>query len=208
MKLRIPRLELPLPLIQRGSIASKLQSAFGLKGASAAPSMGDVVHPVVIAEDLSRGESWDAGVGTDKPSGGSQQFTPTVGTWAEISLNNPTGSNIVALVRQIRMTASVNSTFWITTNPVAGAATPGNLAEFTDSRLGFQPPVLFLGADSNASAPAYNPALAHFAVGSTIMAVYECQIVLAPGSVIRVGNSNSNAVVTVGFDWVEHVQAA
>lgn len=208
MRIRSPRFEGPLPLIQRGSIVTKLQAALGLKGKTAAPQLGDIVHPVVITEDLSRGESWDAGVSTDKPAGGSVLFTPTVGTWAEITLNNPAGSNIVGLVRQIRMTGSVNSTFWVSAVPVPGAVTPGPPAQFIDSRLGFAPPVLFLGNDSNAFAPAYSPALAHFAVGSTIMAIYECQIVLAPGSSIRVGNSNTNTVVGIGFDWVEHAQSA
>lgn len=48
----------PAPLIQTGNVAEKLVAAFGLKGRSIAPSLGDVVHPVAIVDDQANPSWW------------------------------------------------------------------------------------------------------------------------------------------------------
>ncbi len=47
------------PLIQTGNVSEKLVAAFGARGRSISPTLGDVVHPVAILENLADPSWWE-----------------------------------------------------------------------------------------------------------------------------------------------------
>lgn len=206
MRIRFGRFELPLPLVEHGGIAQKLQGALGIHGRTAAPQLGDVIHPVVMVEDLSRGETLWSTPAVDRPCAGGDEFDPGAGVYAQIGLSNPAGSATICRVHGIHLTGGGSGVFWIFPIPVGNSlGTPsGANTSFRDFRLLAGKPQAYLTADAMAFAPNENPALAILPVSSSLYANYDADIILPPGSGVAAHYSVLAGIARVSFDWIEH----
>lgn len=205
---RLPRIRSPFsrqmagqPTIQTGNVAQKLIQALGIHGKVAAPSLGDLVHPVVLVEDLTRA-SWYA-QGVDRPAAGANVLTPTVGQFQAWALCNLPGSGVVALIEEVGFwNATVTNVFVSLSQTMPGTASP--TVFFRDTQLlNAAAPALVMRSDSLA-APGSGLLLRAGNTSTTnIQYLERPNLVLGPGWCLRVDSQTVSQSLGVHFKWRE-----
>ena len=187
------------PTIQVGSVMQKLVSALGIHGKVASPTLGDLVHPVVIIEDISR-DSWYAG-GAERIAGGAAESQGAALQFAALQLLNPVGSLAVAFVDSVSIRTAVTSAFWIDGGTAQLASAVAASTRFRDTRSSGTP-VMTIRSESLAALTTTGPFQTGNA-GSNTTILIPTDYILQPGDAITVKMVVVAGLLGVAFKWRE-----
>jgi hypothetical protein len=198
--------DVPPGLIQTGNVATRLIAAFGIKGKVVSPRLGDLLHPVVLVEDLTR-------PGNVAKAPTNKTFS-AVGNIAAVALqggifviNNPLTSGVVC--RVVRVVGSAVLTAECNVGIADTAALPAtNENEFPhDNRnLAITPIGALSGTDatlrivnifSNERIPANGT--------RDFFPSFTEPFVLNPGSAFGIQSATVNQGIIFGITWTEYV---
>jgi len=192
----------PAPLIQSSGITQKLIAAFNIKGKSITPTLGDILQPVVIVEDLVR-SSW-FNQATERPAGGGVlTFAPTAGEFGSVQIFNPVGSGVKIIVDTVFVAIGTGATAFALRQSSTALPTLVALAS------NWRDPTVLVGAPAteirtNTSAGASGGSI----VGAGVMPVnqslpYNIAGIYGPGQGLTVASQTVTNALTVGFLWRE-----
>jgi len=192
-------------LIQRGDIANRLIRRFGLKQRSPAPELNRSVQPVVIVDDIR--ESTEYEFRTSRHCMGSVSVGALAANNSQVSLKNPTGSGIIARVRQLWISSEALSRPAVLLNQGTLTTLFGSTVKaFLDSRLGIATsgvPICQLRSLQSVAAPGPQLLDDHFLLAATVRLLPHVQIILNPGDQLTVHNQTLNASIFATYYWVE-----
>jgi len=189
-------------VIQRGNIGQKLISAFGLHGKTTSPVVGDVVHPVVIVENITAA-NWFTAL-AERPCMAGNFLTPTVGQFQSYQLFNPLNSGVIAILDQVDLMASATSTVFMGIGQVALATTFPALFRDTLNFPTGTPACVPRSADLVAAG--FGSTFESAILSSTIAAHFELGIILAPGWGVRFDLQTATNAFHCGMRWRERFQ--
>ena len=193
----------PAPLIQTGNVGIKLIEAFQIKGKSIAPTLGDVIHPVVVVEDLVS-SSWYNQI-VERPCGGGTEFVPTVGQFASIEIFNPPTSGVVAIVDKFLVTPSGPSG-WLAVPDLNNPGTVVPAVNTYRDTIHFPPaqrPACDIRTKTSVALPGANTILQGRVAATVQTLVENVGMILGPGSLLAIYLNVVTLTTTVSFNWRE-----
>jgi hypothetical protein len=189
-----------LPTIQHGAITQDLHNALGIHGSSIAPSLGDVIHPVIVVKDLSV-DSWYASGQSDKPCSAGGTLVAAAGNMPFVQLFNP-HRDLVVIVDYVMVSCTTNQQV-----NLFGITSPGTLSPQSpahrDFRSAGQPGCqLFLDTPVVAAPPTNQLAI----VGAPVAGATQCPIRFVFGFNQGLGLTIAVAAATLNWhiSWREH----
>jgi len=98
----------PPGLIQTGDIERRLRSAYGIRGKSVTPRLGDQLHPVTVVDDLAHPDWYDP---TDiKRAWFFVTVAPVAGQLGLLTIANPLGSGTLIFLESCHFIGAANAT--------------------------------------------------------------------------------------------------
>jgi hypothetical protein len=191
------------PLIQKGNITSKLIAALGVHGKVAAPELGELVHPVVMVEDLTKASWYNQEI--ERPAFASNIATPTAGQFQAWVLNNPIASGVVAIVDSLTFwIANASNAVNVSLSNIAPTGAVSPVTHFRDTLLlPNQTPACQMINESNVAIPG-GFALYILSTSSTNLAIDRAPgVILAPGWSLRIDGQLASAPLAATFLWRE-----
>lgn len=187
------------PTIQTPQIAKKLIQALDIHGKVAAPSLGDLIHPVIVVEDVSR-DSWYT-LSSDLPCGGAAEIGPAAGESAIVQLFNAS-NNTIAIVDRLVFAPGGTLAAWIATETTQRAAFLVGQSRYRDTRLAGVP-ACGVCVDHPVGVPGITSPIAAVNGGTVSAQTVDLGYVLNPGQGISVIGITLGILSRVGFFWRE-----
>jgi hypothetical protein len=186
-------------IVQNPTLWQKLTRAFSVKGQHVTPELGSTIHPVVIAEDLTRASRYEI---IERPCADGVVCAASVGNVSPIGLVNLAGSGVLALV-----------TFVSFSHPAAGQyvnvdfraqALSFSNAKFLDKRLTGIP---VCGLSAIPAAAATIPMQRYLTTAGVEFTLPDLQalgpIVLPPGFILMFEPTTVNQQFVLNARWLE-----
>lgn len=179
-------------LIQRADLNQRLTKALEIKGhKSPIRTLGSVVGPVVVVEDLTKQAEWVTP--TERRLASSVDILPVVGQNGILAIQNPVASGVIAIVTAVTAFGQTSAQLWTfgLVNPANIPATPANLF-FLDRRIPGAPTVRAFSGTS-ATLDIVNPYLMVQASNAIATPFYSVEgIVIQPGDAFGIQCNAAN----------------
>lgn len=176
-----------------------MQKLLSMKGAASLVTLSDelfVAFPLFNGAENRYLEAWDTWIGNSLQSA-------SVGNVDVFRLSNPSGSNVIAVVEQLIITAAATDTYFISSASNAAFGTTDASASQLDSR-GRSNPTLILS--HNAQASSITGGLRIQNPQNTIFSLIQNEnqeMPILPGFAITVSGVNANQTEQVAWQWRE-----
>lgn len=188
----------PRSTIQTGNIERRLRAAYGIKGKSVVPNLGDQLHPVTVIDDLAHPLWYDE---TDiRRSFSSHLVAPVVGQSGYVTIVNPAGSGVLIFLESAWVIGAAGASL---IGRLTGAEPAGVEVGFHyDDRLGLFTTATRLRSGTNAALQIASAFIKPFEANVTRR--WEIGAVLSPGGLgWAIQHGTQNQQLDCGFQWQE-----